>query len=41
MQKQSVFPFTVIVGQSLMQQALILNAVESRIGGIVTLLRHC
>ena len=35
MPTQNVFPFTAIVGQVLMQQALILNAVDSRIGGVL------
>ena len=35
MQRQSVYPFTAIVGQDLMQRALVLNAVHSRIGGVL------
>jgi Mg-chelatase subunit ChlI len=35
MQKQTIFPFSAIVGQNLMQIALVLNAVDSRIGGVL------
>jgi len=35
MQKQNVFPFTAIVAQDLMQRALVLNAVDCRIGGVL------
>lgn len=35
MQKQNIFPFSAIVGQTLMQQALVLNAVDNRIGGVL------
>ena len=32
---QNIFPFCAIVGQCLMQQALVLNAVDPRIGGVL------
>jgi Mg-chelatase subunit ChlI len=35
MAKQSVYPFTAIVGQRQMKRALILNAVDVRIGGVL------
>ncbi|MHB8087371.1 MAG: ATP-binding protein [Anaerolineaceae bacterium] len=35
MTPQNIFPFTAIVKQELMQQALILNAADSRIGGVL------
>ncbi len=35
MQNRAVFPFTAIVGQPRMQQALVLNAVDCRIGGVL------
>ena len=31
----SIYPFTAIVGQERMKRALILNAVEPRIGGVL------
>ncbi|MBA3531521.1 MAG: magnesium chelatase ATPase subunit I, partial [Ardenticatenales bacterium] len=31
----TIFPFTAIVGQALMKQALILNAINPRIGGVL------
>ena len=33
--KRSVYPFTAIVGQERMKRALVLNAVNPRIGGVL------
>ena len=35
MSKRAVYPFTAIVGQDLMKAALVLNAVDMRIGGVL------
>ena len=35
MTNKSIFPFSAIVGQDLMKQALILNAIDNRIGGVL------
>ena len=34
-QMPAIFPFTAIVGQERMKRALILNAVDTRIGGVL------
>ncbi len=35
MTNNNIFPFSAIVGQALMKQALILNAIDNRIGGVL------